>query len=96
MRVYFQTWGKLSVGDGYAIKRSGESMREAALRSVTRRLERQHGVQPWGYRPEGTALHNGIPEADHYQATCGTPAPGGGLNVSGEIWVSVPWSPEGK
>jgi ethanolamine utilization microcompartment shell protein EutL len=39
---------------------------------------------------QGTSMENGIPESNHYQLTLGSPAPGGGSNVDGTLWIAVP------
>lgn len=83
------TWGTAGLGTITVRVRDGEPIMDAVQRSVARRT----GYAVVTCRSDGTELDCGRPVAQHHQMTLGSPVPrrlGGGWNVEGEIWVSVP------
>lgn len=86
----FSAWGdaaRLGIADGSVRVDDGDDV----VDRVVARLERDSGLKAWRPRSDGTALDgSGNPEANHYQVTLGRRARGGGLDVEGEVWFSIP------
>lgn len=90
VRVAFGVWGrgatKLGIGPGSVLARKGDDLPDL----VCRRIERQTGLKVLVCRGDGWDPQAG---QQHYHVTLGTPLPrrtGGGFDVKGEFWFSIP------
>lgn len=89
--VAFSVWGKAADKLGLSAGRVRVADGESVVDRVVARLERDSGLRAWRPRSDGMVLdRHGRPAAEHYQVTLGRPAKGGGLNVAGEVWFSIP------
>lgn len=88
--ISFRVWGKACDRLGISGGRVRVSDDDSAVDRVVARLERDSGLTAWRACSDGTAVEKGKPFAHHYHVTMGRPAKGGGLNVEGEVWFSIP------
>lgn len=73
-----------------AVCRSRREVAGTPTEAVCQCIERATRLSVVTCRSDGVALSHGKPEARHYELTLGLPAPGGGWNVAGRMFVSVP------
>lgn len=86
-RLTVSTWGVMGLGKIVVLCRSYETPCDAVARSI----ERRHGLTICGGPcSQGHDMDNGRVQAADYSATLGRPAHGGGWNVVGKIWYSIP------
>ena len=92
MRVPIHSWGVsphrlASLIPAYAMRKSGETPIEAVVRAIASAT----GLAVCGCSPEGTAILEGKPAADHYQLTLGRyDRASRSYAFAGRVWVAVP------
>jgi len=90
-RIDFQAWGswcRTHRVPAYAMRADAFDSRSGV---VARAIARAAGCYVITVRSDGTAVdRHGRAEAHHFEATMGHPCPGGGYNVAGRVWFSIP------
>lgn len=93
VRQSFTSWGlrpsaaRITV-PAYAMRDTERE--ETRLGAVTRAIGRANNLTVCACSNQGTSLHRGQPEANHYEITLGRPARGGGCDVVASLWISIP------